>query len=130
MLTETLSATIDEPAVTLENFRLADEDLPEFRDMKFEDINQLDLDHPGASDEEYRERRDHIADLARRFRETGEITDGSPGACGDFDFTIEATSGGTDPLQIPSEVVIGYVIPDVEGMTPEEALAAIQAGCD
>src|SRR5688572_33308061 len=75
MLTETLSATIDETAVTLENFRLSDEDLPEFRDMKFEDINQLDLDHPGASDEEYRERRDYIASLAKRFRETGVITD-------------------------------------------------------
>lgn len=74
MLTETLSATLEEP-VTLENFRLSDEDLPEFRDMKFEDINQLDLDHPGASDEEYRERRDYIARLAKRFRETGVITD-------------------------------------------------------
>lgn len=74
MLTETLTATIDEP-VTLENFRLSEEDVPEFRDMKFENINQLDLDHPGASDEEYRERRDHIASLARRFRETGRITD-------------------------------------------------------
>ena len=58
MLTETLSATIDEPVVSLENFQVADEDVPEFRDMKFEDINQLDLVHPGASDEEYRERRD------------------------------------------------------------------------
>ena len=72
MLSET---TIDEPAVTLENFRVSDEDVPEFRDMKFEDINQLDLDHPGASDEEYRERRDYIASLAKRFRETGVITD-------------------------------------------------------
>ena len=60
---------------TLENFRLADEDLPEFRDMKFEDINELKLDHPGASDEVYRTRRDHIASLSKKFRETGEITD-------------------------------------------------------
>lgn len=66
MLTETLTATIDEPAVTLENFRVSDHDLPEFRDMKFEDINQLDLDHPGASDEEYLPR------AARLYCEFGE----------------------------------------------------------
>ena len=73
MLTET--ATIDEPAVTLSNFQVADEDLPAFREMKFEDINQLDLDHPGANDEDYRERRNYIASLAKKFRETGVITD-------------------------------------------------------
>lgn len=72
-MTET--ATLDLPAVTLDNFRVSDEELPAFRDMKFEDINQLALDHPGASDEEYRARRDHIADLSKRFRETGQITD-------------------------------------------------------
>ncbi len=72
-MTET--ATLDLPAVTLDNFRVSDEELPAFRDMKFEDINQLSLDHPGASDEEYRARRDHIADLSKRFRETGQITD-------------------------------------------------------
>jgi phenylalanine-4-hydroxylase len=43
--------------------------------LEFENINQLDLDHPGASDEEYRTRRDHIASLAKNFRETGVITD-------------------------------------------------------
>ncbi len=73
MLTET--AIIDEPAVTLSNFQVADEDLPAFREMKFEDINQLDLDHPGANDENYRERRNYIASLAKKFRETGVITD-------------------------------------------------------
>jgi len=72
MLTETaLPAT----ALTFDNFRVSDEDLPEFKDMKFENINELHLDHPGANDEEYRERRDYIAGLAKRFRETGEITD-------------------------------------------------------
>lgn len=78
MLTETLTTTIDEAEmehVTLSNFRVPDAELPEFRDMKFEDINQLALDHPGASDEEYRERRDYIAGLSKRFRETGRITD-------------------------------------------------------
>ena len=64
-----------EPVFTLDNFDVKDEDLPAFRDMKFEDINQLDLDHPGASDDEYRTRRDYIADLAKKFRETGVITD-------------------------------------------------------
>ena len=73
MLTET--ATTDEPAVTLRIFILPDEDLPAFRDMKFEDINELHLDHPGANDQEYRERRDYIASLAKKFRETGVITD-------------------------------------------------------
>lgn len=73
MLSET--ATIDEPAVTLSNFQVADEDLPAFREMKFEDINQLELDHPGANDEAYRERRNYIASLAKKFRETGVITD-------------------------------------------------------
>ena len=42
---------------------------------EFEDINQLDLDHPGANDPEYRTRRDYIAGLSKRFRETGVITD-------------------------------------------------------
>lgn len=57
------------------NSPTADAELPAFRDMDFEDIEELHLDHPGASDERYRERRDHIASLAKRFRETGEITD-------------------------------------------------------
>lgn len=74
MLTETAAATT-EPAFTLDNFKIKDEDLPEFRDMEFEDINQLHLDHPGASDEAYRTRRDYIASLAKKFRETGKITD-------------------------------------------------------
>ena len=73
MLTEI--DTIDTPAVTLSNFRIADEDLPPFRDMKFENINQLHLDHPGANDPAYRERRNYIASLAKKFRDTGEITD-------------------------------------------------------
>ena len=75
MLTETASATTSEPAFTVDNFEVRDEDLPEFRDMKFEDINELHLDHPGAADPEYRKRRDHIARLAKKFRDTGVITD-------------------------------------------------------
>lgn len=73
MLTETTTPT--EPAFSVDNYKVADEDLPAFRDMKFEDINQLELDHPGASDEAYRTRRDYIASLAKNFRETGVITD-------------------------------------------------------
>jgi monomeric phenylalanine-4-hydroxylase len=69
------TATTSEPAFSVSNFRVSDEDLPEFRDMKFEDIEELHLDHPGANDPAYRERRDYIASLAKRFRETGEITD-------------------------------------------------------
>lgn len=75
MFTETTPATAADPAFTVENYDVKDEDLPEFRDMKFEDINQLHLDHPGASDEGYRARRDYIAGLAKKFRETGVITD-------------------------------------------------------
>jgi phenylalanine-4-hydroxylase len=74
MLTETATTTT-EPAFSVDNYTVADEDLPAFRDMKFEDINQLELDHPGASDEAYRTRRDYIASLAKDFRETGVITD-------------------------------------------------------
>jgi phenylalanine-4-hydroxylase len=74
MLTETVAAKT-EPEFSVSNFEVKDEDLPEFQDMKFENINQLHLDHPGASDEEYRTRRDYIASLAKRFRETGVITD-------------------------------------------------------
>jgi phenylalanine-4-hydroxylase len=74
MLTETVP-TKTEPAFNVSNFEVKDEDLPEFRDLKFEDINQLHLDHPGANDEEYRTRRDYIASLAKKFRETGVITD-------------------------------------------------------
>ncbi len=74
MLTET-AATTAEPAFAIDNFHVSDADLPEFKDMKFENINELHIDHPGANDQEYRARRDHIAGLAKNFRETGEITD-------------------------------------------------------
>lgn len=73
MLTET--ATTTEPQVTLENIHISDADLPPFTDMPFEDIEELHLDHPGASDGEYRKRRDYIASLSKKFRETGVITD-------------------------------------------------------
>ena len=63
------------PAFNLTNYEVKDEDLPEFRDIKFENINQLELDHPGANDKEYRTRRDNIAGLAKKFRETHQITD-------------------------------------------------------
>lgn len=74
MLTDTLSTTT-EADFAIENFRVSDEDLPEFRDLKFENINELHIDHPGANDAEYRSRRDYIASCAKRFRETGKITD-------------------------------------------------------
>ena len=70
-----LTATISEPAFNFENIHISDADLPAFTDMPFEDIEELHLDHPGASDEEYRRRRDHIASLSKKFRETGVITD-------------------------------------------------------
>ena len=73
MISETLSTT--EPAFSISNYEIRDEDLPAFHDMKFEEINQLHLDHPGANDEAYRTRRDHIANLSKKFRETGTITD-------------------------------------------------------
>ena len=73
MLTETVSTV--EPAFTISNYAVTDADLPEFRDMKFENINELHIDHPGANDEEYRKRRDYIASLSKNFRETGVITD-------------------------------------------------------
>lgn len=73
MLTETTATA--KTAVNFTNDEIRDEDLPEFRDMKFEKINQLELDHPGASDADYRKRRDRIAALAKNFRETGTITD-------------------------------------------------------
>ena len=63
------------PAFNLTNYEIKDEDLPAFGDIKFENINQLELDHPGANDVEYRTRRDNIAGLAKKFRETHEITD-------------------------------------------------------
>lgn len=74
MPTET-AATTDDPAFSVSNYKVADDDLPEFKDMPFEDIEELELDHPGASDDEYRMRRDHIARCAKKFRETSEITD-------------------------------------------------------
>ena len=60
---------------SIESFRIDPESLPKFEDMPFEDIEELPLEHPGAKDPHYRERRDHIAALARKFRETGQITD-------------------------------------------------------
>ena len=74
MLNETTS-TSTEPAFTVENIHVSDADLPEFKDMPFENINELHLDHPGANDSEYRKRRDYIASLSKNFRETGVITD-------------------------------------------------------
>src|SRR5690606_467040 len=75
MLIETAANTTDKRSFPLNNFQVADEEMPPFRDLNFEDINQLHLDHPGANDAEYRTRRDHIASLAKKFRETGVITD-------------------------------------------------------
>lgn len=66
MSSETASVKTAEPA-----FKSA-EPMPEFRDMEFEKINQLALDHPGANDAAYRERRDYIASLSKRFREDPE----------------------------------------------------------
>lgn len=73
MLNDTTSPI--EPAFELESFEIKKEELPAFEDMPFEDIEELPLEHPGARDPEYRERRDYIASLSKKFRETGEITD-------------------------------------------------------
>ena len=75
LITQTAATNNFENSFQIANFKIKDEDLPEFHDMKFEQINQLDLDHPGASDTLYRRRRDYIASLAKKFRETGKITD-------------------------------------------------------
>ncbi len=64
-----------EPAFEVKSFEVKNEELPAFEDMPFEDIEELPLEHPGAKDPEYRKRRDQIASLAKKFRETGEITD-------------------------------------------------------
>lgn len=69
------TATTTQPVLEISNNEIRDEDLPAFGDIKFENINQLELDHPGANDKEYRRRRDDIAALAKNFRETGTITD-------------------------------------------------------
>jgi len=74
MLNET-TTTSTEPAFELENIHVSDADLPPFKDMPFENINELHIDHPGANDPAYRERRDYIAGLSKKFRETGVITD-------------------------------------------------------
>lgn len=71
---QTETATTD-PAFTIDNIHISDTDLPPFTDMPFEDIEELHLDHPGAKDPEYRTRRDYIAGLSKKFRETGVITD-------------------------------------------------------
>jgi monomeric phenylalanine-4-hydroxylase len=75
MLNETASANTSKPAFEIENIHISDADLPAFKDMPFEDINELRLDHPGANDTAYRERRNYIAGLSKKFRETGVITD-------------------------------------------------------
>ncbi|NNE68660.1 MAG: phenylalanine 4-monooxygenase [Pyrinomonadaceae bacterium] len=72
MVTDTLLTSKPD---SIANFRIETEDLPEFEDMPFEDIEELPLEHPGAKDPVYRERRDYIAGLAKKFRETGVITD-------------------------------------------------------
>ncbi len=75
MLTETVSTINAETSFEISNFKIKDDDLPRFTDMEFEKINELQLDHPGANDLEYRQRRDYIASCAKKFRETGRITD-------------------------------------------------------
>ena len=76
MLTEPITeSAVAEPDFTLTNSRIKDEDLPAFEDMEFEHLDQMQLDHPGANDEEYRKRRDYIASLGKKFRETAIITD-------------------------------------------------------
>ena len=72
---EMLTSTTTEVDFAIENIHISDADLPPFTDMPFEDIEELQLDHPGANDEAYRTRRDHIARLSKQFRETGVITD-------------------------------------------------------
>ncbi len=72
---EMLTSTTTEADFAIENIHISDADLPAFTDMPFEDIEELHLDHPGANDEAYRTRRDHIASLSKNFRETGVITD-------------------------------------------------------
>ena len=72
MITDTL---LESKPETIETFSVETEDLPAFEDMPFEHIEELPLEHPGAKDPVYRERRDYIASLSKKFRETGEITD-------------------------------------------------------
>jgi len=72
MVTDTLLTSKPD---SIANFTIEPEDLPAFEDMPFEDIEELPLEHPGAKDPVYRQRRDYIASLSKRFRETGEITD-------------------------------------------------------
>ena len=64
MMSETAQAQA-EPAFFASN---ANEPMPEFEDMPFEDIQELPLEHPGAHDPEYRQRRDYIASLSKQFR--------------------------------------------------------------
>lgn len=68
MLTKSASANSFE-------FTFPTENQPKFTDLRFEEINQLNLDHPGANDEVYRKRRDYIASLSKKFRKTRKITD-------------------------------------------------------
>ncbi len=75
MLNENAAAAAAEVGFEFTNARVATEDLPAFEDMEFEHLEQMQLDHPGASDEEYRRRRDYIASLGKKFRRTGLITD-------------------------------------------------------
>lgn len=67
--------TLTTQPATMTNYAVKDEELPDFTDMPFEDIEELPLEHPGAKDPEYRKRRDYIASLSKKFRETGKITD-------------------------------------------------------
>ncbi len=73
MLTDSNPAA--EPGFEVASFEVKDEDLPPFEDMPFEDIEELPLEHPGSNDPDYRKRRDYIAQLAKKFRQTGEIID-------------------------------------------------------
>lgn len=42
--------------------------MPDFKDMPVQNIEDLPIKHPGAHDHDYRERRDYIAGLSKKFR--------------------------------------------------------------
>lgn len=60
---------------------------------------------------------------------TGVISDGTPGACGTYQFVLRATDEFGDILDLASEVRIGADVPDVHDSSEAAAIAAIEAVC-
>lgn len=61
--------------------------------------------------------------------ETGIINDGTPGACGTYEFEITLTDTYGATTEVPNTVYIGPLVPDVVNQSEASAIAEIEGFC-